>query len=113
MNYGRVYRGEVITLSVPTHKFETGEKEDSVVTGYYLKMGADFRSKVAITFDLITGEEGLYYKNLDTSGLDEGMYFVVIKATVDTIHAQTTGVFEVLKTIGRYGVTEYGNSRYY
>lgn len=112
MYFGKVKRGEVITIAVPTHKFTTGEKFDGTVTGYYLKMGADFGTKINITLALIPGETGLYYKDLDTTSHEEGTYFVVIKAVINTINAQMTGNFEIEKASSLYGRATYGNSMY-
>lgn len=113
MNYGRVIKGEIVMITVPTHKFETGQKINSIVSGYYLKMGADFGSKVALIFSLIPGETGLYYSNIDTSGFSAANYLVVIKATVDTVDVEATGNFEVIENYGYYGFGVYGNSRYH
>ena len=52
MYLGTYVENEKIYITVPTHKFETGEEFNGVLTGYYTRIGEVFGDKVAITFCL-------------------------------------------------------------
>ena len=102
MFLGRYVVGEKVWVTVCCHKFETGEEYASTVTGWYIKVGDGFGSKVALTFNLMDSETGIYYAEIDTTGFDEAMYMAVIEAQVDTVNANAIHFFEVREMYSRY-----------
>ena len=103
MNLGSYVPGEKVWVVVCCHKFETGQEFASTVTGYYLKVGALFTSKVSLTFNLMDSETGIYYAEIDTIAFTEGVYMAVCEATVDTVLANTVFFFGVRKRYALYG----------
>lgn len=112
MYYGAYKKGQKVWIFANTHKFETGQRYDAAVTGYFLRVGSDPASKVSLTFNKFDGETGIYYAEVDTSNLEPAIYLAITKATIDTIQATQSGYFEVLTNYGYYGRSRYGQANY-
>ena len=102
MFLGRYVAGDKVWVLVCSHKFETGEEMNATFTGWYLKVGDSPASKVAITFNQLDSETGVYYAEIDTAGFDDAVYMVLCEALVDTVNANATYIFEVREVYGRY-----------
>lgn len=102
MFLGRYVAGDKVWITVCCHKFETGEELASSVTGYYLKVGAAFGTAVALTFNIMNAETGIYYAEIDTTAFDDAAYIAVIEALVDNVPANLIQFFEVREIYGRY-----------
>ena len=102
MFLGRYVATDKVWIVVCCHKFETGEELASSVTGYYLAVGAAFGGAVALSFNLMNAETGIYYAEIDTTGFDDGTYMAVIEALVDNVPANIVQFFEVREIYGRY-----------
>lgn len=102
MFIGRYVAGDTVWITVCTHKFETGVEFASAVTGYYLLVGAGFGTAVALNFNIMNTETGIYYAIIDTTGFDEGSYMAVVEALVDNVPANIIQFFEVRQVYGRY-----------
>ncbi len=102
MYLGRYVAGDKVWITVCTHKFETGVEFASAVTGYYLKVGAGFGTAVALNFNIMNTETGIYYAEIDTTGFDDAPYIAVIEALVDNVPANLIQFFEVRTVYGRY-----------
>lgn len=102
MFLGRYIATDTVWIVACCHKFETGVEFESAVTGYYLKVGAGFETKVALEFNLMDGETGIYYAVIDTTGFDDATYMAVIEALVDNVPANMIQFFEVREIYGRY-----------
>lgn len=102
MFLGRYVAGDKVWIVVCTHKFETGVELAAAVTGYYLKVGAAFGTAVALTFNVMNEETGIYYAEIDTTGFDDASYMAVVEALVDNVPANLIHFFEVREIYGRY-----------
>lgn len=102
MFIGRYVASDTVWITACCHKFETGEELASAVTGYYLKVGAAFGTAVALTFNLMNAETGIYYAIIDTTAFDDAAYMAVIEAVVDSVPANLIQFFEVRTVYGRY-----------
>jgi len=102
MFIGRYVEGDKVWITVCTHKFETGVELEATVTGYYLKVGAAFGTKVNLNFNLMNAEEGIYYAEIDTTGFDDSAYIAIVEAIIDTVPANIIRFFEVREVYGRY-----------
>jgi len=102
MFLGRYVQGDKVWITVCLHKFETGVELAGAVTGWYLKVGSAFNTKTALTFNLMDSETGVYYAEIDTTGFDDSAYFALVEATVDTVPANASFIFEVREVYGRY-----------
>lgn len=102
MYLGRYVAGDKVWITVCCHKFETGQELASAVTGYYLKVGAAFGTAVALNFNLMNAETGIYYAEIDTTAFDDAPYMAVIEAVVDGVAANLIQFFEVRTVYGRY-----------
>ncbi len=102
MFLGRYVAGDKVWIVACCHKFETGVEFASAVTGYYLKVGAAFGTAVALNFNLMNTETGIYYAEIDTTGFDDSSYMAVIEALIDNVPANMIQFFEVREIYGRY-----------
>lgn len=102
MFLGRYVATDKVWIVVCTHKFETGVELAASVTGYYLKVGAAFGTAVALNFNIMNAETGIYYAEIDTTGFDDAAYMAVIEALVDNVPANLIQFFEVREIYGRY-----------
>ena len=102
MFIGRYVAGDTVWIVACCHKFETGTELAAAVTGYYLPVGGAFVDKVALTFNLMNAETGIYYAVIDTTGFDDAAYMAVIEALVDNVPANQVQFFEVREIYGRY-----------
>jgi len=112
MNLGIYQKGRKVNISAVTHKFETGNKIDSSVTGWILKVGDDPVNKQSITFNKFNDETGLYVSEIETDNLTYTNYMVVINAVIDTKEVVNTKYFEVIKGYAKYGIDRYNKSIY-
>lgn len=95
MFLGEFRKDEKVFVSVATHKFETGEQFNGTVEGYYVRKAEILGDRVPITFQIMEDEIGIYYSEIDVSALQGGKYLVVMKATIDTVIAQTVDYFSI------------------
>jgi len=102
MFLGRYVAGDKVWITACCHKFETGVELAAAVTGYYLLVGAAFGTAVALNFNLMNAETGIYYAEIDTTAFDDGTYMAVIEALVDNVPANLIQFFEVREIYGRY-----------
>jgi len=102
MFLGRYVEGDKVWIVACCHRFETGVELEAEVTGYYLKVGEAFENKVALTFNLMNEETGIYYAEIDTTGFDDSAYMAVVEAVIDTVAANIVYMFEVREVYGRY-----------
>ena len=102
MFIGRYVAGDKVWIVACCHKFETGVELASAVTGYYVEVGAAFPTAVALVFNLMNAETGIYYAEIDTTGFDDAAYMAVIEAVVDSVPANQVQFFEVREIYGRY-----------
>jgi len=102
MYLGNYKVGEKVWIPACTHKFETGQEIVAAVTGYYLKVGAAFGTKVALTFNIFDAQTGVYYAEIDTAAFDESNYVALVEATVDTVIANQLVYFGVRDLVTVY-----------
>ncbi|GAG94989.1 unnamed protein product [marine sediment metagenome] len=102
MYLGRYVAGDKVWITACCHKFETGQELESAVTGYYLKVGAAFGTAVALNFNLMNAETGIYFAEIDTTAFDDAPYMAVLEAVVDGVAANLIQFFEVRTVYGRY-----------
>lgn len=108
MFLGEFRKDEKVPVVVATHKFETGGQFNGVVAGYYVKKADILGDRVPIVFTLMEDEIGIYLSDIDISGLSGGIYLIVIKATIDTVIAQTVDYFSIKIKDAVIGIAKIG-----
>lgn len=112
MYLGQYLQSDTLYVPAVTHKFETGFKIDSSLTGYIIKINEGISSSVNITFNKYNSETGLYVAEIDLSTYELGAYMAVIKATIDTIDVIDKCIFRVVGASALYGSGLYGEGLY-